>query len=205
MAAQSSYHPLPRSSTPNSPLLPPSPFPPIFTLDLGAFFRLGAIIFATISIGCLGASNHYTRSIIPVFIALGLSLLSQLVALACSYASQQLHVSIKWHGGGTWPTPARRSRPFVRTRVLGNILLGLALQVSGVVFLSHSRWVGPDVKAGVVFCLLTGVLHLIIAFLAAKHHDYLVHLTTAPASELNLEPKTPAVYSDLEPIPALDV
>ncbi|MCJ1318442.1 hypothetical protein MMC15_003770 [Xylographa vitiligo] len=230
------YQPIPRSSTSSDddhPPTPPSPPPPILksvSVTIRSLFRLDAILFATAAISCIGAADYhvsrwrrdtYRQCIIFVYVVLGLSILSQLGALAAAGLSQKMHISIAWKGkhwtgpnetrpGSRLAPPAARQqhRP-ARYGVLGNVLFGGVLVIFGLVFMiiELSRGNAPVGPVGQLFCFLTGIVHLILAFLPAKYLEYrvLLAITTAPDVEISLEPKSPAVYRDEEEDPALDV
>ncbi|MCJ1385900.1 hypothetical protein MMC17_009024 [Xylographa soralifera] len=213
-----SYQPLPRSST-SSDRAPPSPSPKLKSLTLNShfLFRLDAFICATISLSLLAVGRHqsrgynvapYKQSLITVYVALGLSLLSQLGPLAAACISQMLHVNTKWKRN-TSNAPAARQRRSARLRALSNGLLGVALLTSVTAFtIIATTWRTSDTfLAGQAFGFLTGFVHLILAFLPAEQLRYrvLFAVTTAPAGELSLEPKSPAIYQDVEDVAALDV
>ncbi|MCJ1292570.1 hypothetical protein MMC34_004121 [Xylographa carneopallida] len=234
------YHPIPRTSTssiddhdknnvnntdrlPTTPLLsqPPSTrHPASLSITARSIFRIDALVCGTIAIICLAISTHqkyarqsaaYTQSLVIIYLALGLSLLSQLAAVAG--LSRTLHISVSWTGK-TGPAvhrgpPAARQRRLTVGRVLGHGLLGLALLVEGLVLaiVAQRRWNPAAGVVGEVFCLLTGFVHLILAFLPAELLDSSLRfaITMAPAEELSEELKSPAVYQDVEEDSAREV
>ncbi|MCJ1394771.1 hypothetical protein MMC18_007651 [Xylographa bjoerkii] len=229
MASQASYQPVLRSSTSSDrgPILASTSSSPklkALTLKTHILFHLNAIVCATISISCITAGriqmhnyhiHSYKQSLITVYVALGLSLLSQLGALMAPYILRNLHVNIAWKGKNLTapeersvrPPPAARQRSSTRFGVLVNVLLALLLMIGGSMF-AHNALLNWEVGVvGVVFYFLTGIVHLILAFLLALQLNYrvLFAVTTVPVGELMLEPKSPAVYHDAEDLPALDV
>ncbi|MCJ1432436.1 hypothetical protein MMC27_001792 [Xylographa pallens] len=238
------YQPVPRSSTssegrgPASPVRPPRGSAPAaksmyssaaksMSVKTRTLFRIDALVCCITAITCLAAGTHgtrhyhsapYTQSLIVVFVALGLSLLSQLVALAFPFVLRDLHVNVAWKGKD-WNAvemgsvirlpPAARQRRRSLGAVLGNGLLGSGLVVGGLVFtiIAQLRMNPPVAVVGEAFCFWTGFVHLCFAFLPTKHlHARLLFaITLEPAEELGEEPKSPAVYQDVEEFPALDI
>ena len=176
------YQPLPRSSPPSashSPASPPRALLPAartISLTTRAFFRIDAVLCCLTAIPCIAAgtsltrnyhSGPYTQSLIVVYVALGLSLLSQLAAVAAPYVSKNLHVNVAWKGkdwnaaqlgAGIHLPPAARPRRRSLGAVLGNGLLGGVLVIGGLVFtiIAQLRANPPVAVVGVVFCFFTG-------------------------------------------------